>query len=101
MVNRYDAKTDENHTEIMSTFRDLGCSVFDLSAQGSGLPDLLIGVIGFNLLVEVKTEKTKLNKVQENFFDIWRGQKTVIRTTDEAIELIRRIRGGHQGITRR
>jgi hypothetical protein len=38
--------------------------------------------------MEVKTAKGKLNKKQLELFDWWRGQSTVVRTPDQALEVI-------------
>jgi hypothetical protein len=48
------ARTDSNQTEIVATLRSLGCSVQMLHAVGAGCPDLLIGIDGQNLLLEIK-----------------------------------------------
>ena len=48
------AKVDKNQTEIVEAFRKLGFSVQHLHTVGGGVPDLLVGRGGINLLVEVK-----------------------------------------------
>jgi Holliday junction resolvase len=55
------ARVDRNQSEIVTALRSLGCSVQPLHTIGSGCPDLLIGIDGQNLLIEVKdgAKKTK------------------------------------------
>jgi Holliday junction resolvase len=53
------ARTDSNQTEIVAILRSLGCSVQMLHAVGAGCPDLLVGVAGQNLLIEIKDGSRK------------------------------------------
>lgn len=48
------AKIDGNHSEIRSVLRDIGAMVVDLSAVGSGVPDLMVLYRGRVRLLEVK-----------------------------------------------
>lgn len=66
----------------------MGCDVFDLSAVGNGLCDLVVGLVGVNLLVEIKSTKGKLTPAQIKFFREWKGQKVIIKTQAEAIQLV-------------
>lgn len=84
--------TDANHVEIAGYFRELGCSVADTSDAGGGFPDLVVGVTGVNLLVEVKTDTGRLKTTQEHFIEIWRGQYCIVRTRADVIELVRAAR---------
>ena len=84
------AKVDANHAEIVEAFRKLGATVLDLSRVGGGCPDLLVGVRGVNILVEVKTARGTLRDSQQKFFDGWRGQCCVVRSVAEVIEIMRR-----------
>jgi len=47
-------RTDTNQTEIVEAFRSLGCSVHITSNVSHGFPDIVVGVCGLNLLVEIK-----------------------------------------------
>lgn len=92
------AKRDANHGAIVGIFRQLGCSVFETDRMGAGWPDIVIGVIGRNVLVEIKNADTGygrggLNLAQERFNEAWRGDKVVvIRTEDEAMALVANLR---------
>lgn len=91
------AKVDDNQTQIVNVFRRAGCSVQILSAVGQGCPDILVGISGFNILVEIKDgakppSDRKLTKDQVIWHTDWRGQVAVIATVDEAISLINLVR---------
>ena len=83
-------RTDENHREIMLDLRKLGYSVLDLSAVGSGCPDILAGKNGVNYLFEIKNpkkppSKRKLTKDQVEFHGEWRGQVKIIQKSEEVL----------------
>lgn len=83
------AAVDANQPEIVQTFRDLGCSVQHLHQIGKGCPDLLVGINGFNVLVEDKTLEGKLTKHQVNFIIEWRGDDiAIVRTREDVITLV-------------
>jgi hypothetical protein len=87
------ANTDRNHAEIVNAFRGLGCSVETLHRVGGGCPDLLVGIVGINLLVEVKafpehTEKGQLHEEQLVWHAAWRGQVCVVRSLEEVGRLV-------------
>lgn len=91
------ASTDENQPEIVETFRRLGASVQPLHGVGQGCPDLLVGILGFNWLVEVKDgmkppSKRTLTPDQKDWHANWKGQKIVIESVDQAIAFVRHAR---------
>ena len=79
-------RTDSNQKIIVDCFRRMGYEVLDLSAVGNGFPDIIIAKHGDNDLVEIKTEKGRLNELQEKFAAIWNAPVYVIRNVDEAID---------------
>ena len=81
-------RRDNNQKEIVAVFEKMGATVFLLDQVGGGCPDLLVGVNGVNLLVEVKNGKRTLTPDQYTFFETWRGQKIIVRTIEEAIMLV-------------
>lgn len=88
------ARKDGNHKEIIQAFRDLGASVFDTASLGSGFPDIVIGMKGSNVLVEIKDgllppSKRKLTPDEIKFHELWRGKVVIINNVDEVIELIK------------
>ena len=96
MKPRY-GRTDANHAEMVKCFQDLGCTVVDLSQVGGGMLDLLIGCVGVDCIVEVKTEDGELRTCQENFIARWRGRMpAVVRTQQDCVELVTKIRRGER-----
>jgi Holliday junction resolvase len=98
-MRRAKAKRDANHGPIARHFEALGCSVVELPHAGvAGFPDLVIGVIGENVLVEVKNPETRygragLNANQQAFNRDWRGSPMVaVSTEDEATALVQNMR---------
>jgi hypothetical protein len=89
-------KVDANQSEIVQAARDVGASVLILSSVGNGCPDLLIGYDGINLLIEVKDgskppSARRLTPDQVTFFEQWEGQKCVVESADEMVDLLRRL----------
>lgn len=86
------AKVDANQAEIVEALRAVGCSVQDLSSVGQGVTDLLIGCSGVNLLIEVKTTEGTYTPAQIKWHAAWRGQRSTVRSIDEALALVEAIR---------
>jgi hypothetical protein len=94
-------KTDTNHAEIIAAFERLGCSVADLSGAAGdsvrniGLPDLLVGIAGVDLLCEVKRPEGKVHRDQQGFYGRWRGRPpVVVRTPMDAEHVVQAVRYG-------
>jgi hypothetical protein len=79
---RHDAKRDANEGLIVEFLRKHGCTVDRIS--GTGVPDLLVGYRGINILMEVKMPGKKLRPAQEQWHSRWLGQKAVVETADDA-----------------
>jgi hypothetical protein len=84
----YARRVDGNHSLIKTAFLQMGCSVADFARLGGGVPDLLVGIPGMNMLVEVKSKSGKLTPEQAKFHAEWKGPKAVVRTVQEAAELV-------------
>lgn len=82
------ARTDANQSEIVKALRATGCSVVDLSSVGMGCPDIMVGRNGVTVLMEIKTEKGKLNSIQVEWHKCWKGAAAIVRTPVEAIDAI-------------
>lgn len=87
----HNAKKDANHSEIVDALRRIGCTVRDLNDKG--LPDLLVGIRGVNILLEIKDgskppSARKLTADQEKFFAEWKGQRAVVNSVDAALEVV-------------
>lgn len=87
----YARKVDVNHSLIVKTLRDLGCSVFDTSRVGGGFPDIVVGKNNKTILVEIKAnEKSPYTTAQELFMMNWKGSAVVrIDSIDSAIRLVK------------
>ena len=87
-------KVDLNHVAIVEAFRShAGVSVFSTAKLGNGVPDLILGVDGLTIPVEVKVGKKKLNPLQMSWHRKWTGTPVVIiRSDKEAHQLIGKLR---------
>lgn len=101
-MSRYARRKDANHGVIAKRFEKLGCSVLDTSAAAiPGFPDLVIGMMGVNHLVEIKNPEYKygrngLNANQSAFNRDWRGcPMWTVSSEDEATALVMNWRAGN------
>ena len=84
---------DANHGAIDQALRVMGISTLDLSALGSGCPDIAAtgGPLGSAVwLIEVKNperrgKQRKAEPHQQAWMDAWPGPTCVLTTVDEAI----------------
>ena len=83
-------KVDANQAEIVDALKSIGCLIADMSAVGRGFPDLLVSFRGKLLLLEVKNPKArgKLNKLQQEWHEQWRGQAAVVYSIEEALQVV-------------
>jgi hypothetical protein len=79
---------DRNAGPIIAALRQAGALVTRIRGE-KGLPDLLISHKHRVMLAEVKTLKGRLSEAQERFHAVW-GCVHVLRTPEEAIEMLRR-----------
>lgn len=87
------ARRDDNHAEVVKALRQLGCTVQDLAAVGSGCPDILVGFRGKNLALEIKDGKKPpsartLTPEQVVWHHDWRGQVVVVESVEQAIAAV-------------
>lgn len=87
------AKVDRNHGEIVKALRAAGAGVCDLSAVGSGCPDLLASYRGQWFLLEVKDgkkppSKRQLTPDQQAWHALHRAPVAVVKDVDEALAAI-------------
>ncbi len=86
-------KVDANQADVVKVFRAAGATVECLHAVGGGVPDLLIGWHGQNLLVEVKDgtkspSQRSLTKDQVAWHHAWTGSIHVVESIRHAIEVL-------------
>lgn len=79
-------KADANQQEIVKVLLAAGASVADLHTIGRGIPDLLCGFRGVNLLMEVKGAGGKLTPSEHQFFATWRGPTIIVHDPQDALE---------------
>lgn len=97
-VTRLANRRDSNHAAIVCAYQSVGCYVMDLSRVGAGVPDLLIGLMGVNQLVEIKVKgnerpNSDTGKAQERFKRDWRGGKVRrVRSVDDALDHVAEVR---------
>lgn len=88
------AKVDANHAEIVAALRKAGATVQSLAAVGNGVPDLLVGIRGRLMLMEVKDgnkvkSAQKLTTAQERWHTIWAGYPlSVVDGVDAALRAL-------------
>ena len=82
-------RTDANQQEIVRALRKWGASVAVTSAIGGGFPDLVVGVNGLNILLEVKRPHPPsagaLTDHECQWHAMWKGQVAVVRSPAAAI----------------
>lgn len=84
---RYAARIDNNKHELVSHFKMLGASVYDIKMP----VDLLVGYAGRTALVEVKNPNTQygrkgFNPLQSAFLQTWNGGTVAIVDSLSAVE---------------
>lgn len=85
---------DENQAEIVDALRRAGVSICDTSGVGHGFPDLIAGLRGRNILIEVKNPKNAygkkgLSESQEKFDRQWQGEKVhIVRSVGDALKVV-------------
>jgi hypothetical protein len=84
---------DTNHRELMDLYLALGCSAIDTTMVGGGFPDLVIGCVGDQDLVEVKFETGRIKPSQLTFNRDWRGRMpAIVRTREDVIAHVQLMR---------
>lgn len=86
-------RVDANQPEIVEEFRRLGCSVEPTHWYADGFPDCMVGVAGFNILVEIKNgakppSARKLTKFEGWWHMTWQGQVVVVKDVEEVRALV-------------
>lgn len=91
------SRVDKNQPEIVAEFRRLGCSVECTHFYADGFPDILVGVAGMNLLVEIKNgakppSQRKLTRFQDWWHMTWQGRVIIVETIEQVREIVGRAR---------
>jgi Holliday junction resolvase len=81
-------RVDKNQKQIVQELRQLGFSVAHISDIGKGLPDIIVGKNGINVLIEIKLNWTKkLKPLEEKFFLEWKGQVNIATSAEEVLQI--------------
>jgi len=81
-------RVDSNQAVIVAVLRAAGASVVDLHEVGKGCPDVLVGFLDKNYLIEIKAPGGKFTDAEVKFAENWRGQVDTARTPSEALAII-------------
>ena len=84
------ARVDANQSKVVAALREIGATVETIHMLGRGVPDLLVGYCGRNLLLEVKDgdkppSARKLTTDEQEWHSNWRGDVMVVNSADEAV----------------
>lgn len=87
------ARIDANQPAIIAALRSIGATVQPLHAVGGGCPDLLVGLRGRNILMEVKDgarppSERRLTADQVEWHAGWRGTVAVVNSAEEAVRAV-------------
>ena len=88
---RWAARVDANQHAIVKALRWRGATVHLLHRERRGCPDLLVGFLGHNLLIEVKTKDGELTPTEAEWHESWRGHVDIVRTVDQALDILDKI----------
>jgi hypothetical protein len=81
-------RVDANQAVIIAGLREFGASVQCLHTIGKGCPDILVGFRGRNYPMEIKYGNARLTPAEQEWRNNWKGDCYVIRTIEEAIDLL-------------
>jgi hypothetical protein len=92
-IHRYAKARDANEPEIVAALEAAGAVVIRLEPSTAGLPDLLVGYRGRNILMEIKlppgprggTGHSPLSDDQVAFMQAWPGAAYVVRSAEQAL----------------
>lgn len=99
-MRRYASHQDAIAPDVVAALEACSCSVLKLESRSkAGVADLLVGVIGINVLMEVKSgEKAARRKsatatAQAEWAAAWRGRKPVtVKSVAEALAVVASLR---------
>lgn len=89
MAGRRAAKVDSNQPDVVERLRKIGFSVQPIHTIGGGVPDLLLGISGWNFLIELKSsDKGKLTPDEIDWHADWKGQVNVAVTVETILIIV-------------
>lgn len=78
-------RKDTNQPGVEQELRDLGFSVLSIHTVGKGCPDLVVGALGLNFIVELKHDFAALTEPEKDWHKAWQGQVRIAETAEEII----------------
>ena len=81
-------KVDANHHAIVEALRAVGVSVQSLANIGHGCPDIVAAKGSMTWMIEIKSHKGQLTPDQIKFISAWRGTVHIVRSVDDALQLV-------------
>lgn len=92
-------KVDANQAAIVEALRKTGATVHLIGGIGGGCPDLLVGRLGLNILLEVKNPegRNRVDEKQAEWIANWRGQCAIVRDEFEAMAVMLKLTAGGSG----
>jgi hypothetical protein len=89
MAGRRAAKVDSNQPDVVAKLRKIGFSVQPIHTIGGGVPDLLLGMSGWNFLIELKSsDKGKLTPDEIDWHANWKGQVDTAITVETILIIV-------------
>lgn len=90
---RKKARVDANQKEIVQELRERGISVLHTHQLGKGAPDIIVGYMNSNYLIELKDgnkskSQQRLTKDELDFSIKWRGSYAVCNSLEQILLLI-------------
>lgn len=87
------ARIDANQGAVVAYLRNLGMSVCILSPMGKGIPDLLVGWRGLNVLLELKDgakppSAQELTGDERDWHAKWAGQLAIANSPEAAARVV-------------
>lgn len=86
-------RQDANAGAIIKALKRCGATIIDMHTLGGGVPDIVCGYQGRNILMEIKARPKATNagvhERQETFAREWRGDRVItVRSEAEALQAI-------------
>ena len=93
---RLRAKVDANQKEIVESLRKMGATVQSLAQLGRGVPDLLVGFRGYNLIMEIKDgskrpSERQLTDDEKAWHYAWAGTIWIVESVREAVVILEKL----------
>ena len=86
--NYWSKKVDANQADIVDCLRAAGFTVVPIHRIGQGVPDLLVGYQGVNVLLEVKDGDKLLTDDELKWHANWCGQVDIVRSSEGAMRAV-------------